>query len=173
MARSPAVSGMSEFVRMLERRCESRGAAFEKADRWFPSSQRCRALGAVTLARRDWRCAPCGAEHDREPGFGRQFVGDKTWRLRRTGRLRSSGGDRRSVNRRSPDDGSFAQAAISRDYCRHNGPESACFALHAASMRGKRIFPQTSEFGFSVMSLSMISRIAGTREAMIVAPSLS
>ena len=50
MARSVADSGMSEFVRMLECKCELHGVAFEKADKWFPSSQLCHRCGARNRA---------------------------------------------------------------------------------------------------------------------------
>ena len=70
MARSVADSGMSEFVRTLEYKCELHGVAFEKADKWFPSSQLCSRCGArnraLTLATREWRCASCGAAHGRD-----------------------------------------------------------------------------------------------------------
>ena len=61
---------MSEFERMLEYKCELYGVAFEKADKWFPSSQLCSGCGArnraLTLATREWRCESCGAVHDRD-----------------------------------------------------------------------------------------------------------
>ena len=70
LARSVSDSGMSEFVRMLEYKCELYGVAFEKADKWFPSSQLCSRCGArnraLTLATREWRCESCGAVHDRD-----------------------------------------------------------------------------------------------------------
>ena len=70
LARSVADSGMSEFVRMLEYKCELYGVAFEKTDKWFPSSQLCSGCGArnrsLTLAMREWRCESCGAVHDRD-----------------------------------------------------------------------------------------------------------
>ena len=70
LARSVSDAGMSEFIRMLEYKCELHGVAFEKADRWFPSSQLCSRCGArnraLTLATREWRCESCGAVHDRD-----------------------------------------------------------------------------------------------------------
>ena len=70
LARSVSDSAMSEFVRMLEYKCELYGVAFEKADKWFPSSQLCSRCGArnrsLTLATREWRCESCGAVHDRD-----------------------------------------------------------------------------------------------------------
>ena len=82
---------------MLEYKCELHGVAFEKADKWFPSSQLCSRCGArnraLALATREWRCESCGAVHDRDlnAAISRQFVGGWTWRLRRTGRHRPFG----------------------------------------------------------------------------------
>ena len=53
---------------MLEYKCELHGVAFEKADKWFPSSQLCSGCGARnrSLTLREWRCESCGAVHDRD-----------------------------------------------------------------------------------------------------------
>ncbi|MGW5632157.1 zinc ribbon domain-containing protein, partial [Streptosporangium sandarakinum] len=58
----------SRFVGMLEYKAKRYGRTFARIDRWFPSSKRCSACGAVAgsmpLSVRSWTCA-CGAVHDR------------------------------------------------------------------------------------------------------------
>jgi putative transposase len=69
MARSVHDAGWSTFVGMLAYKAARHGRVFGKVDRWFPSTRRCSACGAVgerkPLQVRAWTC-PCGAVHDRD-----------------------------------------------------------------------------------------------------------
>jgi putative transposase len=69
MARSVHDAGWSTFVGMLAYKAARHGRVFGKVDRWFPSTRRCSACGAVgepkPLHVRVWTC-PCGAVHDRD-----------------------------------------------------------------------------------------------------------
>jgi putative transposase len=69
MARSVHDAGWSMFVGMLAYKAARHGRVFGKIDRWFPSTRRCSACGAVgerkPLHVRAWTC-PCGAVHDRD-----------------------------------------------------------------------------------------------------------
>ena len=68
---------MSEFVRPLEYKCGGYGTAFEKANRWYPSSKTCSACGAVKqsllLSERTYRCNLCGFECDRDENAARNL----------------------------------------------------------------------------------------------------
>ncbi|GAB2464831.1 hypothetical protein GCM10027187_36060 [Streptosporangium sandarakinum] len=69
LARSVHDAGWSQFVGMLEYKAKRYGRTLVKIDRWFPSSKRCSACGAVAetmpLSVRSWICA-CGVAHDRD-----------------------------------------------------------------------------------------------------------
>ncbi|MEV4470805.1 transposase [Nonomuraea sp. NPDC049504] len=69
LAKSVHDTGWSAFVTMLEYKAARYGRTLVKIDRWFPSSKRCSACGAVAesmpLNVRSWTC-PCGAVHDRD-----------------------------------------------------------------------------------------------------------
>lgn len=70
LARSIADMGFYEFRRQLEYKAKLYGNHIELADRWFPSSKRCSACGAVkkelSLSDRLYRCDDCGLEIDRD-----------------------------------------------------------------------------------------------------------
>ncbi len=70
LGRALGNAGLGEFVRMPECKCAWYGTAFEKVDRWYPSSKRCSACGAVKqsllLSERPYRCLPCGFACDRD-----------------------------------------------------------------------------------------------------------
>jgi putative transposase len=70
LAKSFYDAGIGEAVRQLEYKQRWRGGVLVRVDRFFPSSKRCHACGAVyadlTLGERTWRCAACGAAHDRD-----------------------------------------------------------------------------------------------------------
>jgi putative transposase len=70
LARAIADIGAYEFRRQLEYKTAMHGAVVVMADRFFPSSKMCNRCGAVyaelTLDRREWTCAGCGAFHDRD-----------------------------------------------------------------------------------------------------------
>ncbi len=77
LARAISDAGMSEFVRQLEYKCGWYGTAFEKVDRWYPSSKTCSACGAVKqsllLSERTYRCNLCGFECDRDENAARNI----------------------------------------------------------------------------------------------------
>ncbi len=77
LARAISDSGMAEFVRQLEYKCGWYGTAFEKVDRWYPSSKTCSACGAVKqsllLSERTYRCNLCGFECDRDENAARNL----------------------------------------------------------------------------------------------------
>lgn len=66
LSRAFADAGISQWLRLLEYKCDRLGIRFEKAPRWYPSSQICHECGwrnrTLTLAMRDWICGGCGAE---------------------------------------------------------------------------------------------------------------
>jgi putative transposase len=70
LARAIGDVGMHEFRRQLTYKATMTGAKIVVVDRWFPSSKTCSCCGVVAdampLSVRDWTCAACGAEHDRD-----------------------------------------------------------------------------------------------------------
>ncbi len=70
LAGSLADASFCEFQRMLEYKAEWYGSVVVKADRFFPSTKRCSACGAIkaeiTLTERTFRCGVCGSEMDRD-----------------------------------------------------------------------------------------------------------
>ncbi|MXZ41929.1 MAG: IS200/IS605 family element transposase accessory protein TnpB, partial [Caldilineaceae bacterium SB0666_bin_21] len=76
LARAIGDAGMGEFVRQLEYKCGWYGTAFEKVDRWYPSSKTCSRCGAVKqslLSERTYRCNLCGFECDRDENAARNL----------------------------------------------------------------------------------------------------
>jgi len=69
LARSVADMNFFEFRRQLEYKADAIGATVVIADRWFPSSKKCAACGAVkdelALSERVYRCE-CGIVYDRD-----------------------------------------------------------------------------------------------------------
>lgn len=70
LARSINDIGFYEFRRQLEYKAALSGSTVVVVNRWFPSSKLCSCCGvkaeAMPLSVRDWTCAHCGAEHDRD-----------------------------------------------------------------------------------------------------------
>jgi putative transposase len=70
LSRAISDVGFHEFRRQLEYKSDLYGYTVIVADRWFPSSKTCSSCGEVKpsleLSERVWRCAACGAEHDRD-----------------------------------------------------------------------------------------------------------
>jgi putative transposase len=70
LARSISDIGFYELRRQLEYKAALAGSVVVVVDRWFPSSKTCSACGAycesMPLSIREWTCAQCGAEHDRD-----------------------------------------------------------------------------------------------------------
>jgi putative transposase len=70
LAKSIGDAGWSGFVTMLNYKGEWYGCQVEKIDRWYPSTRTCSRCGKkverMSLQTREWRCAECGQEHDRD-----------------------------------------------------------------------------------------------------------
>ncbi|HRD49595.1 MAG: transposase [Candidatus Competibacter sp.] len=70
LARAISDIGFYEFRRQLEYKAALSGGTIVVVDRWFPSSKTCSACGAycqaMPLPVRQWTCAHCGVEHDRD-----------------------------------------------------------------------------------------------------------
>ena len=71
--------GWHEFRRQLEYKSLIYGTRLVLADRFFPSSKRCSACGAVRaelpLGERAYRCPECGLELDRDLNAARNLLG--------------------------------------------------------------------------------------------------
>lgn len=69
-ARALSDIGFYEFRRQLDYKAALAGTTVVVVDRWFPSSKTCSACGglatAMPLSVRQWTCAHCGTEHDRD-----------------------------------------------------------------------------------------------------------
>jgi putative transposase len=70
LARAIANMGFYELRRQLAYKTAWRGGRVVVASRWYPSSKTCSCCGyrleALDLGQREWRCASCGATHDRD-----------------------------------------------------------------------------------------------------------
>ena len=70
LARAIADMGFHELRRQLEYKSAWRGGQVVVADRWYPSSKLCSCCGyrleALDLGTRQWTCAGCGTQHDRD-----------------------------------------------------------------------------------------------------------
>lgn len=70
LAKSIGSVAFGEIVRQLEYKCGWYGRGFVKVGRWYPSSKTCNHCGYInrglTLKDREWMCANCGREIDRD-----------------------------------------------------------------------------------------------------------
>ena len=71
MSRQISDVGWASFLAILRYKADAAGVEIVEANRWFPSSQRCSACGAVNravkdLAVRRWACPACGVIWDRD-----------------------------------------------------------------------------------------------------------
>jgi putative transposase len=70
LASSVSDASISEFMRMLEYKCEWQGVRLVKIGRFDPSSQLCHVCGhrysGLRLSEREWTCPSCGTHHDRD-----------------------------------------------------------------------------------------------------------
>jgi len=70
LARAISDIGFFEFRRQLEYKAALSGGTVVVVNRWFPSSKTCSACGcyaeSMPLSVREWTCAECGVEHDRD-----------------------------------------------------------------------------------------------------------
>ncbi len=77
LARSINDIGFYEFRRQLEYKAALSGSTVVVVDRWFPSSKTCSICGVkaekMPLSIREWTCAHCGAEHDRDINAARNI----------------------------------------------------------------------------------------------------
>ena len=60
----------NKFIKILQYKCERRGIAFVKANRFYPSSKLCSCCGnkkvQLSLSERVYSCDNCGLEMDRD-----------------------------------------------------------------------------------------------------------
>jgi putative transposase len=77
LAKSFHDAGIGEAVRQLAYKQAWLGGVVQRVDRFFPSSKRCHVCFVVNrnleLKEREWRCAGCGALHDRELNAARNI----------------------------------------------------------------------------------------------------
>ena len=77
LAKSVHDAGWATLVRLLEEKADRYGRSVFKVDRWFPSSQICSVCGVKDgpkpLNIRQWTCANCGTEHDRDINAARNI----------------------------------------------------------------------------------------------------
>ena len=70
LGKSISDNGWSEFVELLERKCEACGHLLIRVSRWFPSSKKCVNCGHIhkelTLNDRTYICPVCGHAMDRD-----------------------------------------------------------------------------------------------------------
>jgi len=78
LAKSVHDASWSQLLRLLAEKAEHCGRGFYQIGRFVPSSQTCSACGAVDgpkpLGVRVWRCAACGAVHDRDVNAARNIL---------------------------------------------------------------------------------------------------
>ncbi|MFI6800704.1 RNA-guided endonuclease InsQ/TnpB family protein [Streptosporangium canum] len=78
LARAISDASWRQVRTMLEYKAAWYGRERVVVDRWFPSSKRCSACGAVAAAMplevREWVCAACGAAHDRDVNAARNIL---------------------------------------------------------------------------------------------------
>lgn len=78
LSRHIADAGWGELRRQLTYKAGQRGVTLAVVDRFFPSTKTCSECQAVnealTLADRNWTCACCGAEHDRDVNAARNIL---------------------------------------------------------------------------------------------------
>jgi putative transposase len=78
LARAISDSGLGEFRRMLEYKCDWYGRELRLADRFYPSSKRCFECGQVleelSLGIREWDCPGCGRHHDRDVNAAKNIL---------------------------------------------------------------------------------------------------
>ena len=78
LARKIGESAWSELVTQLNYKCLRSGATFVQIDRFYPSSKTCNSCGhkntELKLSDREWTCAECGTEHDRDLNAARNVL---------------------------------------------------------------------------------------------------
>jgi putative transposase len=78
LARSVHDAGWGQLLRLIEQKAEHYGRGFHRIGRFVPTSQLCSACrtrdGPKPLSVRTWRCAACGAVHDRDVNAARNIL---------------------------------------------------------------------------------------------------
>ena len=92
LAKSVHDAGWSQLLRLLAEKAEHYGRTFHRIGRFVPTSQTCSACGTKDgpkpLSVRTWRCATCGAVHNRDVNAARNILA-----AGRAERLNACGGD--------------------------------------------------------------------------------
>ena len=102
LARSLADASLAGFIAKLEYRCGWNGIAFEKVDRWFPSTKTCSECGALRpnmeLSERTFVCHSCGVMLDRDLNAAANLKNAESFPASGRGaEIRPDGGDRRQA----------------------------------------------------------------------------
>ena len=79
LAEAIAECNWSQFVSMLQYKCDWNGKRLIKIDRFYPSSQMCSECGYVNkqvrnLNVREWTCPNCGCHHDRDVNAAKNIL---------------------------------------------------------------------------------------------------
>ena len=78
LARAISDAAWSDLRAMLEYKCGWYGRDLIVIDRWYPSSKTCSACGrmaaSLPLRVREWKCANCGTQHDRDINAARNIL---------------------------------------------------------------------------------------------------
>jgi putative transposase len=92
LAKSVHDAGWGQLLRLLAEKAQHYGRGFYQVGRFVPTSQMCSACGAIDgpkpLGVRIWKCAACGAVHDRDVNAARNILA-----AGRAERLNACGGD--------------------------------------------------------------------------------
>jgi putative transposase len=92
LAKSVHDAGWGQLLRLLAEKAQHYGRGFYRVGRFVPTSQTCSGCGASDgpkpLSVRAWRCAACGAVHDRDVNAARNILA-----AGRAERLNACGGD--------------------------------------------------------------------------------
>ena len=78
LSRAISDLGWRQFRTLCEGKAEKYGRDFRVISRWEPSSQKCSCCGfkggKLDLSVREWKCANCGASHDRDVNAAKNIV---------------------------------------------------------------------------------------------------
>jgi len=78
LSRAISDLGWRQFRTLCEAKAEKYGRDFQLINRWEPSSQKCSCCGfkggKLDLSVREWKCAYCGASHDRDINAAKNIV---------------------------------------------------------------------------------------------------
>ena len=78
LARAIAEISWSQFVSLLQYKCDWYGRTLLKVDRFFPSSKTCSSCGTIQssmpLNVREWTCPDCGSRHDRDVNAAKNIL---------------------------------------------------------------------------------------------------